>query len=435
MTETLPAVVSQNTEFLSSAGVWHVISRNRPALSCADAAHKRNRLSHREEQLGIPLCDELKTAAWMVEGEGQARYAVLHCRGHQLLDEEKIAAALKAPARRMDADELEAKFDLAYGLVTPFAFANRQDVLQIFDDTVLESYFPPYTMMTNLGHHEYGVEFRPNELVAALSRASTCDIVEEQGRGIPVEHTLGILTGNGPDSGRFLWSRIDDYIREHPEVPFRGDIGLPRVIVESLPEMGLSMELEDRLPMVKPVVIDGVRSLCERGATVIGIACNTTQYFADDIRDVCDEYGAHFVSIVEATAAVLREEGVKEVVFLGIGAVSDFQRWSDFRRISGEFKLTPPSEQLVGEIDDLAFLVKQKGVVSNTINPMRNLVQRAAQDEDTVVLVALTELSLLVASQRRSRRRFIDTLEILASRMGEIYLQERIPLDINPSGR
>jgi aspartate/glutamate racemase/prolyl-tRNA editing enzyme YbaK/EbsC (Cys-tRNA(Pro) deacylase) len=367
-----------------------------------------------------------------MENGSEAEYAVLHCRGHQLLDEEKVAAALKASARRMETKELEATFDLAYGLVTPFAFAGREDVRQIFDDTVLEPFFPPYTMMTNLGHHEYGVEFRPDELVAILPRTATCDIAHEDGRRIPVEHTLGILTGNGPDSGRFLWSQIDDYIRDHPDVPFRGDIGLPRVIIESLPEMGLSMELEDRLPIVRPVVLNGVRSLCERGATVIGIACNTTQYFVDDIREVCDQYGAHFVSIVEATASALREEGVKEVVFLGIGAVSDFRHWSDFRRIASEFEFSLPSDQLVREIDDLAFLVKQKGVVSSTINPMRNLVQRAAENEDTVVLVALTELSLLVASQRRSRRRFIDTLQILANRMGEIYLQERMPLDVNP---
>lgn len=429
---SLPAAVAANVEFLSGAGVWHLVSRNEPAFSCADAAHKRNRLSHREEHIGIPLCDELKTAAWVIEDGEAPRYAVLHCRGHQLLDEERVAAELKAPARRLEAEELEEAFGLGYGLVTPFAFAAREDVSQIFDRTVVEPFFPPYTMMTNLGHHEYGVEFRPVELVDSLPRASLGEIVERKGQRVPVEHTLGILTGNGPDSGRFLWSMIDEYIRDHPDVRFRGDIGLPRVLVESLPEMGLSMELRDRLPTVRTVVLEGVRNLCERGATVIGIACNTTQYFAEDIRELCEGYGAHFVSIVDATAAALREEGVSEVVFLGIGAVSDFERWSDFRRIVEEFELRLPPDEVVEGVDDLAFLVKQNGVVNKTINQMRNIVRRAAESEDVVVLVALTELSLLVASQRRSRRRFIDTLEILAERMGEIYLEERWPLDVNP---
>ncbi len=432
MTESVPPEVTRNEAFFTEAGIWHVTSRNRPAFSCADAAHKRNRLSHRGEDVGIPLCDELKSAVCAIESDGDPEFAILHCRGHQLLDEGKVEAVLRRPARRVDADELERCFELSYGLVTPFAFVAREDVRQVFDSTVVEPFFPPYTMMTNLGHHEYGVEFRPAELVAALPRSSTADIVRDAERRVPVEHTLGILTGNGPDSGRSLWNRIDDHIRSHSEMRFRGDIGLPRVLIESAPEMGLSMELEARLSVVRPVVLDGVRRLCERGATVIGIACNTTQYFADEIHEVCDEHGAHFVSIVDATAAALRDEGVKDVVFLGIGAVSDFERWSDFRRIGDEFEFKLPSGELVEEIDDLAFLVKQKGVVSSTINPMRNLVRRAATSEDAVVLVALTELSLLVASQRRLRRRFIDTLQILAERMADIYVQERIPLDVNP---
>ncbi|WP_049793147.1 aspartate/glutamate racemase family protein [Conexibacter woesei] len=432
MSAVVPEEVARNVAFLSDSGVWHVVSRNRPAFSCADAARKRKRLSHRGQEVGIPLCDELKTAVCVVEHEHGQEFVVLHCRGHQLLDDDKLAAVLGAAVRRMEPDELEQSFDLAYGLVTPFAFAERDDVRQVFDRTVIEPFFPPYTMMTNLGHHEYGVEFQPRELVGALPRSSVEDIARGEGQRVPVEHTLGILTGNGPESGRFLWSRIDECIRNHPDVPFRGDIGLPRVVVESVPEMGLSMELEERLSTVRPAVLDGVRRLCERGATVVGIACNTTQYFVDDIREVCEAHGAQFVSIVEATAAALADEGIERVVFLGIGAVSDFDRWSDFRRIAGEFAFDRPPDDLIDEIDDLAFLVKQRGIVSVTINPMRDIVRRAAASEDTVILVALTELSLLVASQRRSRRRFVDTLQILAEAMAGIYIQERIPLDVGP---
>jgi aspartate/glutamate racemase len=196
--------------------------------------------------------------------------------------------------------------------------------------------------------------------------------------------------------------------------------------------MGLSMELEERLSLVRPIVLNGVRRLCERGATVVGIACNTTQYFVGAIREVCEEYDAQFVSIVEETAVALKAEDVDDVAFLGIGAVSDLERWSDFGRIADEFELERPAENLIDRIDDLAFLVKQKGVTPETVNDMRTIVKRAAPRDDAVVLVALTELSLLVASQRKSTRRFIDTLQILAERMGQIYIQERIPLETNP---
>jgi len=424
--------VAGHLAFLERRGVWHLASRNSPAFSCADAARKRRRLSHRGHDVGIPICDELKAAACVLERPDGHEIVILHCRGHQLLDDEKVTATLGGPVRRMRADELEQTFDLAYGLVSPLAFVARADVRQLFDRTVVEPFFPPHTMMTNLGHREHAVEFRPRELIDVLPRAAVADIARGEDGRLPVEHTLGILTGNGPESGRLLWSRIDQRIREHHEVPFRGDIGLPRVVIESVPELGLSMELADRVSAVQPAVLGAVRRLCEHGATVVGIACNTTQHFAADVRAVCDEHGAEFVSIVDATAAALAHEGIERVAFLGIGAVSDFERWSDFRRIVDDVALQRPADDLIGAIDELAFLVKQKGVVSATINSMRDIVRRAAADEDTVVLVALTELSLLVSSQRRSRRRFVDTLQILAERMADIYIRERAPLELNP---
>ena len=62
-----------------------------------------------------------------------------------------------------------------------------------------------------------------------------------------------------------------------------------------------------------------------------------------------------------------------------------------------------------------------------TVNRLRDLINRSTET-DTVVL-ALTELSILWSRQNgppRSGKRFIDTLDILASSMAEIYLEERI---------
>jgi aspartate/glutamate racemase len=231
-----------------------------------------------------------------------------------------------------------------------------------------------------------------------------------------------------------LWKRIDDCIRDRSrEVPFRGDIGYPRVVLESLPCMGESMDLPSRVDAVRPVVLGGVRNLCERGATVIGIACNTTQYFAAEVQEVCREYDAQFVSMVDATMARLRELNITAAKFLGIGAVSDLTQWSDFSRLNAQFALELPENSSVREIDDLAFLVKENGATPETLNPMRDLIRRTAPDEDDVVVLALTELSVLIATQKGSSRLIIDTLQILAERMAAIYLAERIPLELNPA--
>jgi len=71
--------------------------------------------------------------------------------------------------------------------------------------------------------------------------------------------------------------------------------------------------------------------------------------------------------------------------------------------------------------------VKRELVTPATVNRLRDLINRSTET-DTVVL-ALTELSILWSRQNgpsRSGKRFIDTLDILASSMAEIYLEERI---------
>ncbi|HKR48091.1 MAG TPA: aspartate/glutamate racemase family protein [Pseudonocardiaceae bacterium] len=292
---------------------------------------------------------------------------------------------------------------------------------------MLKPYLPPHTMMTNLGHLEYAVEFRASDVFGALPNVEVADITAARDRCAPLGEPIGILTGNSPESGMMLWQSINNYIRTSPVVDFRGDISFPRVIIESVPEMGLSMELAQRDVNVKPVVSDAVRRLCDSGANVVAIACNTTQYYSDEIGDICRSYGARFVSIVDEAARYLKNADIRTFDFLAIGAVSDFDTWSDFRRIVAEFDVCIPSERSIVAITDLAFSVKKEVVSSATINQLRDLVNNATKT-DTVVL-ALTELSILFASQRskqKSRKRFIDTLDILAQAIAEIYLEGRV---------
>jgi len=415
---TYPAEVQRNLEFLAEHRVWHIVSQNPPVRSCPDAAARRLRLGHE----GIPLFDELKSALGVSESSVGRRYVAVHCRGHQRLDEEKLANLLGAPFRRLGTTELSETFSAHKGLVNPFGLARRGQIQQVFDESVVQRYFPPYTMMTNIGDLNYGVEFHAAEVIAALD-AVIADVVEERGRRVPKEHKIGILTGNSPESGILLWEWINSRIRDHPKV-FRGDFSFPTVFIESAPGMGLSMELAMRESAVRPIVLDGVNRLCLSGATVIGIACNTTQYFAREISDLCHKHGAQFVSTADETALYLRREQIESFDFLGIGAVSDFGNWSGYGPALRDFNATIPSEASRSKIDELAYYVKKEGVTGKTVTLLRDLIQAAKSD---VVVLALTELSIVYASQkktRKSQKRVIDTLEILANRMANICVQE-----------
>jgi aspartate racemase len=420
----LPRRVRENLELLRDAGVWHLVSSNPEVRSCRDAAEYRWRLGDR----GIPLCDELKSSIGAIAGE-ERQYVAVHCRGHQYIDERKLATVLGGEFRRLDEKELERAFDMKYGVVTPFGLAKTPGVRQLFDRTVLERYFPPHTMMTNAGSLTSAVEFEPAQLVTAIPNAEMLDVVRDIDAVLPVQHTIGILTGNGPESGMLLWECMNECIRRNSDRHFRGDVAFPRVLIESVPGMGLSMELPARAEEVRPVVLDAVKRLCEGGATIVGIACNTTQFFAAEVSEMCAKHGARFVSLVDETAEHLMREGIRAFDFFGISAVTDFGGWSAFTRLDDEFELLRPDTQEVERITAVAFGVKQRGVDGRAVNHLRDLLNRASRT-DTVV-IALTELSSILQDHPRSKgdKHFVDTLQVLAEEMARIYLAERSVID------
>ena len=390
---------------------------------CAQAAEHRSRLG----SVGIPLCDELKSLLYSYrDTDGKTGYVLLHCRGHQRINLTSVSAMVGRPVRPVSDDELWAEFGAAYGTVTPFLFAGRPDVRHLVDDTLLARFYAPYTVMTNCGDLEHAVEFHAADVFDVLPRSMVGDIVAAEDKRIP-RHALGIVTGNSPESGMLLWEKINAVIRADQRVRTRGDAGFPRTVIDSVPAMGASMELWEREKEVRGVVRETVRGLCEAGTTIIGVACNTTQYFAREIQATCADFGAHFVSMAAATHSYLQLTGTDKFDFLGIEPVADLAGRSEFGPALRDFDVRVPDPARRAAIAELAFRVKREVVSPATVNRLRDLIGHATET-DTVV-VALTELSILLARQHgrpRSGKRIIDTLDLLAGAMAEIVLEERI---------
>ena len=201
---------------------------------------------------------------------------------------------------------------------------NEEDILHIFDTTIQEEYFPPFTMMTNATHFEWGIEFRPKELINVLKNVKVSNIITNETKPRVKRHIVGILTGNGPDSGIMLWNEINNNVRKSLKRHFLGDLSYPKIIIKSVPEMGLSMELEHRIIKTKDIVLRSIESLCKQGATLVCIACNTTQYFADEINLICDKYDAEYISMPDVVDDFLQEKEINHFDFLGIKYVTDF---------------------------------------------------------------------------------------------------------------
>lgn len=418
----LPVITKKIITYLKTNELWFNITPNPEALSCADAANKRKRLGGEK---GIPLCDELKSNIGYYFEKGKKKHLLIHCRGNQKLDENKVNSLLGSDFTRLPNDDLD-KFNCEYGLVNPFFFASCfPEVEQVFDLSVLEDFFPPYTLMTNAGDKTWGIEFKPKELVNIIKIKRIADVITDDSIIKIRKHRIGILTGNSPESGIYLWQKINEVIRTKLGDDFLGDLSFPSVLVESYPEMGLSMELDNRLSETWAIVEEGITSLCKNGATIIGIACNTTQYFSKDIKTICEKYGAEFFSMYDAVNTFLIKEKINHFDFLGIKYVTDFANWSDFKELRIHYNVEIPSVEILDNINDIAFEVKQKVVTPRGINKLREVIRNSAKTKN--IIIALTEISILLSTQKPRKeddKRYIDTLSLLAEKMAERYLQD-----------
>lgn len=432
----LPAAVARVTAFLSRRRVWHQLGRNAEVRSCRDAADKRARLGVK----GIPLWDELKSFFGVLKrADGHPQYVVVHCRGDRLVDLDGVAKAVGSTSRveRLDGSALE-QLGMAYGLVNPFepwTFDGQllaAAVLQVFDRDLIEPIGIPGTVMTNAGSLTWSVELHPDELVRALDHVIVADVSHPDPDEAPRPAwatrpiTFGVITGNGPDSGMLLWRTINRIVRAElggGRGERSSDFAMPRVLVQSLPELGLTMELDQRHEAVWPTLRAAVAELCRGGADVVAVACNTTPHFAPELRRICSEYGARFVSMPEVAGDWLRRQSVEEVALLGVKTVAELGPWSPYREPLSGIQVEVPGQGTMKRIHELAYRVKSDGPSHESLTRLRQLL--AGEVRTPTVLLALTELSLLMEIQKgpsKSGRLIVDTIQLYAEALAREYL-------------
>ncbi|HXC45355.1 MAG TPA: hypothetical protein VNU24_02020 [Solirubrobacteraceae bacterium] len=429
--ERLPETVARTAEFLSEHEVWFRLARNPAVRSCRDAANKRMRLG----QVGVPLWDELKSFFGVLRRpEGREQYVVVHCRGDRLIDLARVTEVVGGTLSRMAHIDLEG-LGMAYGLVNPFepwaldAQLMTSPVLQVFDRDLLTPIGIPGTVMTNAGDLTWSVEIRPGELADALDHKIVADVSVEDPdeRARPAwavaPKTIGIITGNGPESGMLLWRTINRIVREQLGRDARGDTVMPEVILRSLPEMGLTMELDRRHRHVWPALRKAAVELCRDGAEVLTLACNTTPYFAPELSKIAAEYQTTFVSMPDALGDWLRSRDIGQVALVGVKTVAELGPWSPYRTPLSKIEVELPNDQTMTRIHELAYQVKAQGADHASLNRLRDILREGV--ESRVVVLALTEISLVLELQKqapRSDRLLVDTIELYAARIAGLYL-------------
>jgi aspartate/glutamate racemase len=455
------------TQRLNDTGVPWSASTNfeeAEARSCRQAVKVRSRVGSGGNG-GIPLWAELKSfVGAVVDGDGRFVEAfAAHTRANTDFDHTRLLEVLGYDASAHSVEELAGEdgddgqtpdVRTWFGLVNPFDVdlvisdltrrpTELADIRQILDDTIALDGGIPDTMTTNLGARTRAMELAPADLIWAVQAVSpqavsaSVSVPSPIWLGLAGAHPkhywlqlppasgpkIGILTGNGPDSGRALWQDLLESLRTAYEL--LPDVLMPAVVVNSVPAMGLSMELVQREEAVERAVLGGITELLDVGCELITIACNTTIYFRDHIVELCRQRGAEFVSIAEASVRALENarSNAQVVGLVGIGPVIDIEgQYSGYRAPLEEhgFEVVP-CDGLA-----LAYSVKSKGDDDpRLITEFRSLMHPLPK----VVILALTEVSMLYrrhiaksSTKRPDPHVYIDPLGELGRELAYRYL-------------
>jgi aspartate/glutamate racemase len=431
--EAIPQSVQYCASKLRELGIWHIFSRNSPATSCQDAARKRNRLGHQ----GIPLWDELKSFLGEYhDQQGTRRIFLAHCRGDRKLDHDKLRSALEfaGEIRRvslMNEERLWEAHHASYGTVNPLMSVGAE--IQVFDYELQGTIGVPRTVMTNAGDHTWGVEFDPAELVFKLQGARWADIVqpdaEESPRffwGVREPQAIGILTGNPCDAGLDLCDAINKHLRRLLGRDSLGDVSMPKIIILSVPDIGISMEMDKREDPLRKALLSAVDELSGAGAKLIVHPAHTTHYFASDIAARASDKGARFLSMVDSTVVKLRSSGVKEIALLGTKYVTDFDnKWSVYAHVFADMTVHLPSPEGWKKILDLGYEVQQRGPTPLCFNWMRDLLREEVPQSCDHVVLAMTEFSPILRhlkARGRQGKILIDPVDIYGEAIAREYL-------------
>jgi aspartate/glutamate racemase len=426
--------VRRCAERLAGLGIWHQISRNEPATSCQDAARKRNRLGHK----GVPLWDELKSFLGEYhDGPGTRRVFLAHCRGDRKLDLEKLRHALESVGdiRRVSLkteERLWADHRVGYGTVNPLT--EIAGGLQIFDQELRHPVGVPGTMMTNAGDFTWAVEFNPAELVPKLPDSRWADIIQPEMEaedpirwGVREPETIGILTGNPCDSGLDLCASVNAHVRRLLRRNSLGDVSMPKIVIISTPQIGISMEMDKREAPLREALLQAVDELCAAGAKILAHPAHTTHYFALDIAKRAAEKGARFLSMAELTAERLRLSGVQEIALLGTRYVTDLSKpWSVYRDAFAGLTVHTPSPEGWKKIHELGYEVQQNGPTPLCFNWMRDLLREEVPKSCQHVVLAMTEFTPIVKKLKArglQGKTLIDSIDIYGEAVAHEFLR------------
>ena len=195
---------------------------------------------------------------------------------------------------------------------------------------------------------------------------------------------LGVLGGMGPAAAAEFLRQLAAKCpaatdQEHPVVYMIGDC--------EIPDRSTAIFGKGESPAA--VLEARLRQLCDMGAEVLAVPCNTAHYFIDDFKAALPQPLVHIIEETVLAAQRLNPEGAWMLSTHGTRASGLYQKYAD----KHGYTLYLPNEEQAEKAQQAIFYVKA-GELDRAGAVTKALVEELWRERDLPVMTACTELPL-----------------------------------------
>ena len=226
---------------------------------------------------------------------------------------------------------------------------------------------------------------------------------------------IGILGGLTPESTVTYYLRI---VRRYQEQ--FGDHGYPEIIVYSVSFQRFEdWMVEEDWGSIKKALLSGLESLDAAGADFGVIATNTMHILFDELQE---KSPIPLISIVDATAEAIKDEGMKTIGLLGTRFTMEKPFYKEGLKRHG-IKSVVPEKADRDYINKVVFEELSKGLLRSEsriryLGIIDRLIERGAEG----IVLGCTEIPLLVTPEHTTVKLF-DTATIHADKALEYAIK------------
>ena len=230
--------------------------------------------------------------------------------------------------------------------------------------------------------------------------------------------TIGMIGGLGPESTIDYYRMILARYRAR-----RPDAGYPQVVINSLDvDKGIAMLDAGRLDELADYLVAGIDVLVRAGAEFGCIAANTPHIVFDEVQQ---RSAIPLLSIVRATSDRASALGLKKVGLLGTGFTMRASFYPKELERAGIAVVAPKEPErefihgkYIGELLNNQFLPETRTEILRIAQRMKT------EDGIEALILAGTELPLLLRGSSNVNIQFLDTTEIHVEAIVDVLLVE-----------